>query len=806
MEFNFNEQVEEILRTAKRYAEMDQDAYIRPSHIFYTILKEQDNLIIFTLESMNVDVEILTESVLKIRHNNITDLEENTQIINSEESLSIFKNANEINSPITLTALMLAILSTQSELSKTFSDNIVDYDVFEENIIELEDLYYDQGEITDHQYEVTATFSSDYNYSYEYDEEFGQYEQSYTSSFMDSIAVNLNTEALNKNLEPCIGRDNEIKNIFRVLNRKKKRNVILAGLAGVGKTQIVEGLAQRIVDGEVPDRLKDKTIYMLSLSNLLAGTKYRGQFEERMKALLNEIDKAKGKIILFIDEIHTMVTAGDVEGGLNFNNIIKPYLAKGSIQLIGTTTLKELRYINNDKALKRRFEVIKVEETSKEQTINILKNIKGKYEKEYNMTLDDSLLEPFVFYCEKYVEGVFPDKAIELLDDLSSMLDLQNNKNPNTDKLKLLKELDAKKNEIIKNKNFDQVESILQEEKEIIGKIKKENKKTDKKKIVSLKDIQHLVCEKTGIETLAEDDMNIIAKMAQIKEIVLGQDEAIEKIEDALLINHFDRNEDSVTPIGTFLFVGQTGVGKTEMVKQLASNFFGSLDKLIRIDCSEYQDKYSVSKLIGSSSGLVGYENGGILTNAVRNNPYSVVLFDEFEKGSEALQDMLLQVTSEGILTDNKGDKVSFRNTLIILTSNIGIKKATQNKIGFVDSKDDFKLSIMKEVEKKLKREFLNRLTQVIIFNELEYDNLKVILDLRIKKLTQKLSNRNIEFKIQPRVVKNIVNECLMLRMGARPIERLFNQKIKIPVLRYVIRNEIKEGIIELGTKEVKLV
>jgi ATP-dependent Clp protease ATP-binding subunit ClpA len=305
---------------------------------------------------------------------------------------------------------------------------------------------------------------------------------------------------------------------------------------------------------------------------------------------------------------------------------------------------------------------------------------------------------------------------------------------------------------------------------------------------------------------LAEDDVNIISKMSIIRDIVLGQEDAINKIEDALLINHFDRDEETVAPIGTFLFVGQTGVGKTEMVKQIASKFFGSKEKLIRVDCSEYVDRFSISKLIGSSSGLVGYESGGILTNAVKNNPYSVVLFDEFEKGSQALQDILLQITSEGILTDNKGDKVSFRNTLIILTSNIGIKKATENKIGFTDSIGDFKLSILKEVKKTLKREFLNRLTEVIVFNELSYEHLSKILDLRIAILTEKLVNKNINLTIDKEVISTILNECLKSRMGARPIDRLFNQKIKVPVLRHIIKNEIKDATIHLANMEAKLI
>lgn len=808
MEYQFDEQVSDILLTAKRYAEIDKDTVIRPSHVLYSILKEDDNLVIFTLESMNVELDILIDATLEVRKQNIVKTDEDEDIPCNQELLNIFKKSAMLNNPINLIALILGMLSTDSELKDVFEKNLVDYDIFEDLIFESEDHYNgeDNEQITFDIYVTNASTTSAQIINFSYDDgsidgfEEEQQDIIYQNSFLERFATNLNKLAAENKLDSCIGRDEIINNLLRVLNRKKKRNAILAGLAGVGKTQIVEGLAQKIVNKEVPFKLQNKIIYSLSLNDLVAGTKYRGEFEERIKHLIKEIESHKEKYIIFIDEIHTMTNAGAAEGALNFNNILKPYLQNGTIQVIGTTTFDELKYLTKDKALKRRFDIINVPEMSEKDTVKILQTIKKKYEKEYNVKFSQKMLERIVFYSKKYVQGVLPDVAIEVFDDLCSKIDLEKSKITKNPYLVDLEKLDQEKLSIIKNRNYERVNEIYVKEKNLLDKYKKENIKLKKQnkslKNISLNDIQKLIFEKTGVKNVEESEVNILEKFNIIRKKVLGQNEAINLIEDALLINTFDKEAESTKPIGTFLFVGQTGVGKTELAKQIAYNFFGSEDKLIRIDCSEYE--HSTSKLIGASSGLVGYDEGGILTNAVKNNPYSVILFDEFEKGSSKLQDILLQVTSEGFLTDNKGDKVDFRNTLIILTSNLGIKKASENRIGFVDSQDDFEKIIHHEVNKAFKLEFINRLTDVVVFNSLTYDVMLNILKKEVLLFEKQLKQYKVKLNIRESVLDKIVNDAMVLQMGARPIGRLFNKEVKIPIIRRVIKEKLKNTTIEL--------
>lgn len=809
MDYNFDEQTEEVLLTAKRYAEMDQDTFIRPSHILYSVLR-YDNIITFTLESINVDIDTLTEGVLKIRNKNIIPITSGKQLSYSTECYNIFNHSLTIDTLIDLPTLILAILDVVTELTGLLNDHVIDYDVFEENLIDIEDIFYASSP-DDIQYVDYATFAYDYYENDDFESVApSQYssQYKYNSTVLDSYGTNLNTLALEKRLDPCIGRDNEINNIIRVLNRKKKRNVILAGLAGVGKTQIVEGLAQKIVEGNVPQKIKNKIIYRLELANLIAGTKYRGQLEERIKSLIAEIEKSKDHIVLFIDEIHTMVNAGNAEGGLDFSNIVKPYLSSGIIQMIGATTFDELKYITADKALARRFEIFKIGELSKESVFEILQFLKPKYEKDFNIILDENLLRKIIVYCDKYIQGVFPDKALELLDDLTSKIDLErvDNREKTVNKsLELLKDLDAKKITLIKSKQYEDIEHIKNLEKEIISKLKESENGVVNGDIsnsqdtisVKVEDIQSLIVEKTGISSLYDDDDNILLKTDKINNVIFGQNEAINKIQDALLLNYFDREEDSTLPIATFLFVGQTGVGKTELAKQIALNVFGSKNKMVRIDCSEYSDKMSASKLIGAASGYIGYNDGGILTNAIKANPHCVLLFDEFEKGHELLQDILLQITSEGVLTDNKGDRVDFKHVLIILSSNIGTKNASIPKIGFTPERNDFKTIILKEVEKKLKREFYNRLTDVIVFNNLSFDDLLQIVKIKIDNFSKKLLIRGITLKYESELLRDIANKCLTLNLGARPVDRLFNE-VRVPILKHIIKNGMKNCELKL--------
>ena len=670
---------------------------------------------------------------------------------------------------------------------------------------------------------------------------------------LEKYGRNINEDVKNRKIDPVIGRDDEVRSITRILSRKTKNNPVLIGEPGVGKTAIVEGLAQRIVKGDVPSSLKDKTIWELDMAALIAGAKYRGEFEERLKKVLNEVKKAEGNIIMFIDEIHTIVGTGAVDGAMDTGNILKPMLARGEIHVIGATTLNEYRkYIEKDGALERRFQRIIVSEPSVEDTITILRGLKERFEIHHGVSIQDRALVSAATLSNRYItDRYLPDKAIDLVDEACATIRVQmdsvptsldeltrkimkleiekeaikkekdelskkrkeeidnelkelkieekelneswnNEKNINEDIKKLKDDIDKKKFELEQAENRYDLETAAKLRHGVIPELEKKLegiKNSDKKllsDIVTSDDIANVISKWTNIpitKLVSSEKEKILNLETNLNKRVKGQKEALELVSNAIIRSR-SGIKDPNKPIGSFIFLGPTGVGKTEVARSLAYELFDDEHHMVRIDMSEYMEKYSVSRLIGAAPGYIGYEEGGQLTEAVRRNPYSIVLFDEIEKAHPDVLNLLLQILDEGRLTDSNGRTVDFKNTIIIMTSNIGSEYILNNEVEKIEN----------ELHNYFKPEFINRIDEVIVFKKLTKEVLYEILDNIIKEIENRLSSLNVKIKLSDSAKKYFIDNGYDEYYGARPLKRLVNKELETIIAKMIINNEIHEN------------
>lgn len=641
----------------------------------------------------------------------------------------------------------------------------------------------------------------------------GSYNQTPT---LNQFGEDLTKKAEDGKLDPIIGRKDEIERVIQILSRRTKNNPCLIGEPGVGKTAAVEGLAQKIVSGDVPEVLKDKRVVTLDISGMVAGAKYRGDFEERIKKALDEVKKA-GDVILFIDEIHTIVGAGAAEGAIDAANILKPMLARGEIQLVGATTLNEYRkYIEKDAALERRFSTVIVNEPSEKDTVQILKGIRDKYEAHHNVKITDEAIEAAVKLSVRYVNDRFlPDKAIDLIDEAASRARLKTFTEP--DNLKQMQEdiekIKNEKEEAVINQKFEKAAELRDKEKDLKEKYEKEqdkwkNKNTKSIVTITEENIAEVIASWTGIpaKKITEDENEKLKNLEkELHKRVVGQNEAVEAVAKAIRRGRVGL-KDPNRPIGSFLFLGPTGVGKTELSKALAEVLFGDENAMVRVDMSEFMEPHSVSKLIGSPPGYVGFDEGGQLTEKIRRKPYSVILFDEIEKAHPDVMNMLLQILEDGRLTDSQGRTVNFKNTVIIMTSNLGARLITDKKyLGFTNTAEnksedvqkeyeETKKEVMAELKKELRPEFINRIDEIIVFHKLNDNEIEQIIDIMLKEVVNRLKEQKYDIELKPEVKELIAKEGIDKNFGARPLRRTIQNLVEDRLAEEILDGKLNKG------------
>jgi len=824
MDSQFSQRVKDILTYSKEEAIRLGNNYISPEHLFLGILRDGEGVAVDILVNSGVDLLVLKGSIERsIKVDNPVPVSENAIIPLLKSTERILKlvhlEARSLKSPtIDSEHLLLAILKDDSTLVTRFlSEMDVDY-------------------YSVRRYIESEAPSAKADFPREEDDEgmsFGSSGRGASGSssskpssetpVLDNFGIDLTKAAEEGRLDPIVGRDREIERLAQILSRRKKNNPVLIGEPGVGKSAIAEGLALRIVKKNVSRVLFNKRVVALDLASIVAGTKYRGQFEERMKAILNELSK-NNNIILFIDEIHTIVGAGGATGSLDAANMLKPALARGEIQCIGATTLDEYReHIEKDGALERRFQKVLVEPTTIEETINILHNIKERYEEHHNVIYTDEAIEACVKLTNRYItDRHLPDKAIDALDESGSRVHISNIVVPERI-LTLEKQLEDTKKEkmaAVKNQNFEKAASFRDKEKELLDLIELEKKKWEKelaqnREIVDAEKVAEVVAMMTGIpvQRIAQTEGTRLLKMAdELKGSIIGQDEAIDKVVKAIQRNRAGL-KDPNKPIGSFIFLGPTGVGKTQLAKVLARFLFDSTDNLVRIGMSEYMEKFSVSRLVGAPPGYVGYEEGGQLTEKIRRKPYSVVLLDEIEKAHPDVFNILLQVLDEGQLTDSLGRRVDFRNTIVILTSNIGTRQISEfgRGIGFETaakkaSRDEQTKSILqKALQKTFAPEFLNRIDDVVIFNPLTKKDIDKIIEIELKGLYDRIKALGYELKISKAAKDFIAERGFDANFGARPLKRAIQKYLEDPMAEVMIKYTLEEGdYVSVGLNKAK--
>ena len=640
---------------------------------------------------------------------------------------------------------------------------------------------------------------------------------------LDNFSRDLIKMAEEGKIDPIVGRDIEVKRIAQILSRKKKNNAVIVGDAGVGKSALVEKLALMIHKGDCPTNLLDKRIMSLDLTSLVAGTKYRGQFEERIKAILNELVEAPN-VIVFIDELHTMVGAGNASGSMDAANILKPALARGEIQCIGATTFDEFKkHIEKDSALVRRFQKIILKEPTESETVEILKNLTSSYQDFHKVTYEEGVIEIIVRLAGRYItERQFPDKAIDVLDELGSEKRISTRIPESIEKLKIqIDEIKEKKIQVVKSQNYEQAAKLRDEEKKVVTKLEEEKikwseKQKDNKIPITIDDVYEIISQMTGVP-ISKLDAKETLKLLQLEDLlsekVIGQPEAISTISRSIRRNRVGI-KDANKPIGSFIFLGSTGVGKTYLAKTLAQYLFGDEDKIIRVDMSEYMDRHNVSKLIGSPPGFVGYDEGGQLTEKVKNNPFSVILFDEIEKAHKDVFNLLLQILDEGHLTDSFGRKVNFTNCLVIMTSNIGAKRVSEfgGGVGFSTSSSEVqkyevrKTMIQKALKQQFNPEFLNRIDDVILFNALNEETLKTIIDIEIGRLSNRLKDKGYKVNFDKTVINRVFELNSQEEYGARPVKRIIQNLCEDFLSEEILKGNIVDGkLVVLKYKDEKL-
>ena len=800
MKYKFTNSAQVALETATNLAIKLGHDYVGTEHILYGLVEEPNGVAGRLLEKQGITSESILEQIERLVGENPVNVLSVEDIGFTPRTKRVIENAfieaRKLNSEYIGTEHLLVGIMREGDsvaVRIMMNLNVAPQKIYSE-IVKL----IKEGEEA----------NSDNNKTY------GSFNSTPT---LNQYGTDLTKKAQEGKLDPVIGRQKEIERVVQILSRRTKNNPCLIGEPGVGKTAIAEGLAQRIIQGDIPETLKNKRVVSLDISGMVAGAKYRGDFEERIKKTLNEVKKA-GDVILFIDEIHTIVGAGSAEGAVDAANILKPLLARGEINVVGATTTNEYRkYIEKDAALERRFSPVMVEEPNKEDAIKILEGLRDKYEAHHNVKIPDESIKAAVEYSIRYVNDRYlPDKAIDLIDEAASKVKMKTYTKP--DSLKKLddeiEKLTREKEEAIATQNFEKAANLRDKEKNKKKELEEKQEKwknTNNKKvsIVTAEDIANVIATWTGIPVnkITESENEKLKNLEEnLHKRVIGQDEAVTAIAKAIRRGRVGL-KDPNRPIGSFLFLGPTGVGKTELSKALAENLFGNENTMIRIDMSEFMEPHSVAKLIGSPPGYVGYDEGGQLTEKVRRKPYSVILFDEVEKAHPDVMNMLLQILEDGRLTDSQGRTVNFKNTVIIMTSNVGARLITdRNKLGFTNNqnekeknKEDYeetKKEVMAELKKQFRPELLNRIDDIIVFHKLENKDIEKIIDLMLNQVSKRMKAQDIEIEISDEVKKLIAEKGVDNNYGARPLRRAIQS-----MLEDKIAEAILDGIVQPNKK-----
>ncbi|MCE2844627.1 MAG: hypothetical protein RLZZ328_1029 [Bacteroidota bacterium] len=822
MDNNFSTQVKEIISYSREEALRLGNDFIGAEHLMLGLIRDQENTAIIVLKRLNVNLsELRKEIELAVKDKSGKNIANINSLPLTKQAEKVIRvtvlEAKALKSPMVETEhLLLSILKNKENIATQILNQFdVDYDLFRNELGMV-------GAEPSSPKNPNAEFSDEPDDEFEDEKRgggFGTGAKAKAGSanksktpVLDNFGRDITKLAEQDALDPIVGREAEIERVSQILSRRKKNNPILIGEPGVGKTAIVEGLALRIVQRKVSRVLFDKRVISLDLAALVAGTKYRGQFEERMKAIMNELEKNRD-VILFIDEIHTIVGAGGASGSLDASNIFKPALARGELQCIGASTLDEYRmHIEKDGALDRRFQKVIIEPPSVEDTITILNNIKSKYEDYHSVTYDQEAIEACVKLSDRYMtDRLLPDKAIDVLDEVGARVHLKNISVPQdiVELEKQIEDVKVEKNKVVKSQRFEEAASLRDTEKKLGESLEKaklawEEDSKNARFPINEENIAEVISMMTGIpvKRMVEAENTKLRKMAdEMRGMVIGQDDAIGKVVKAIQRNRVGL-KDPKKPIGTFIFLGPTGVGKTELARALAKNMFDSEEALIRIDMSEYMEKFAVSRLIGAPPGYVGYEEGGQLTEKVRRKPYCVILLDEIEKAHPDIYNILLQVLDDGILTDGLGRKVDFKNTLIIMTSNIGARQLKEfgDGVGFatatrVQQTEENNRSV---IEKALKRtfspEFLNRIDDVIVFNSLTKENIFLIIDIIMKHVVGRLVNLGLNLILTDAAKEFIAEKGYDVQFGARPLHRAIQKYVEDPLAEEILNYSVKQG------------